>query len=647
MISIVNRWRGTCVLALPLLCSATAIAQAPPPTAELDVGAPVVETNPAVRAALELPRESASDHFQAVIWLIDLDRPELAKPILEELTELQLTDAQRAALVVEFGSRDMLRLARAKELAPAGTAFADACMTAAAAAANDPQRIATLVAQLNDSSLEVRTMARNDLAAIGQPAAVVLLETLASSHGEEANSLKTAISSMGTFAAGPLLAMSATNDPMLSVTIHDLLIEMRIPQALPLVTIPFVVDSPQWAVGKWGLFAEPQVRDWIGQLPTPEVAERLLLNAIRRYQSGTPPFVADDQNQIELWHWDDATKKLTSIRYAADEATTIWTARLALELVRLREANRDYQVQGIVLGLESLAIQKSRMPELAPSNAERDRLWPPASVHLKRMLDRAEGTLLSAALDYAIKHDYAHSAESIAGFLGERGNPRILVTSDAQPSPLANALGHPNRRVRFAALQAIMQLDPASPYPGSSRVPDALAWFAGSNGERRAVVAMPTLAASTNLAGMMATHGLDTEATNRGRDAVNLARDMADLEMIFVDMDIQAPGIRQVIYELRISATTGEVPIALLAAEGRLEAAEQLATEHQRVIAVSRPHSHDVLARVVEQLVKMAGRDPVPPDERAAQAAEAAAWLNQLVATRPFYTIRRTAHSEP
>jgi CheY-like chemotaxis protein len=117
--------------------------------------------------------------------------------------------------------------------------------------------------------------------------------------------------------------------------------------------------------------------------------------------------------------------------------------------------------------------------------------------------------------------------------------------------------------------------------------------------------------------------------------------------MIFLDMNLQAPGIRQVVYELRISPATSEVPIALMAAEDRLEAAEQLAAEHQRVIAVSRPHSQEVLARVVERLVTMASREPVSPDERATQAVEAATWLNQLAARRPFYTIRRTAHSEP
>ena len=48
-----------------------------------------------------------------------------------------------------------------------------------------------------------------------------------------------------------------------------------------------------------------------------------------------------------------------------------------------------------------------------------------------------------------------------------------------------------------------------------------------------------------------------------------MARAMPDLELVLVDMNILVPDIRQALYELRISPTTGDVPIALLAADGR------------------------------------------------------------------------------
>jgi CheY-like chemotaxis protein len=189
-----------------------------------------------------------------------------------------------------------------------------------------------------------------------------------------------------------------------------------------------------------------------------------------------------------------------------------------------------------------------------------------------------------------------------------------------------------------------MALDPASPYPGSSRVPEALAWFAQSSAERRALVAMPTHAAATDLAGQLASHQFVPEATNSGHDLLAKARDTTDIEAILVDMDIISPNIREVLYELRINPTTGEVPIAILAAEGRLEAAERLAEEHQRVIAVPRPHSDEVVTNILKQLAALSDRDSVPANERVAQATQAQSWLAKLESgARPFYVIRRTA----
>ena len=63
---------------------------------------------------------------------------------------------------------------------------------------------------------------------------------------------------------------------------------------------------------------------------------------------------------------------------------------------------------------------------------------------------------------------------------------------------------------------------------------------------------MPTDAA-TDLAGMLAAHGLEAERPTAAARPSICAREAADLEMIFVDMNILVPDVRQVVYELRIS----------------------------------------------------------------------------------------------
>jgi hypothetical protein len=173
-------------------------------------------------------------------------------------------------------------------------------------------------------------------------------------------------------------------------------------------------------------------------------------------------------------------------------------------------------------------------------------------------------------------------------------------------------------------------------------VPDALAYFARGAGQREAIVAMPTLVAAADVAGKLATAGLHGEATYFGRDVARMGAQMPDLELVLLDMNIQLPGVRQVLFELRATPATARTPVALLAADGRLEAAHRLASEHERVIAVPRPHSAEATAKIAMRLLELAERDATSADERAQQAVIAIAWTaNLLDRGRDYYAVRR------
>jgi hypothetical protein len=449
--------------------------------------------------------------------------------------------------------------------------------------------LARLIQQLARGSAEERQLAANDLAAAGQAAVTATLEALAREvdpNGRAA--LSRAAAQMEPLVIGPLLAMLSTSDARLRADVARILSHLGAAQAAPLVA------------------------------PRSALAEQALRGAIENYSAGIPVFPPDESNQVELWHWNDATKKLVAARYPADEAQVIWIARLSRALAASRPENRDYVRQAWLYGAEAAGLIGSTNLTLSGASTQ----------------------FINDILADALEHNFAHAAIAAANELGQRRDVQVLDTADGKPSPLANSLVHPNRRVRFAALSAIMALDPTAPYPGSSHVPESLAHFAGSAGERRAVVAMPTNAASSDLAGMLAAHGLVGEAANRGRDAVDIALETSDLEMIFVDMDILAPGVRQVLYELRASGTTGQIPIAILAGDGQLEAAERLAEEHDRVIAVPRLHSKETVARTVAELSVLAGRDASSASERAAQALQAVHWIESLLSKdRSFYEL--------
>lgn len=577
---------------------ALAFAQAAPPAAAPEQFAP--ETNPAVLAALELPRTEPAHYLGAVIALVELKRPELAAPILKELVDSKPSDEQLADLVENFGSYRLLELTRNAALAPSAQEFTNAALAAAVKRASDPQRIAALIANLASPSATVRNAARYDLAAAGEPGVVAALEALArETDPQRRQAIAAAVVALDPLAVNPLLGMLATNDPALRRDVIRILKAMHVTLARPFV---------------------------VGEISSAS-SERLLDDAIGRMKQGMRAFATDQSDQVAVWRWDDAAKKLSVARYPIEEAQIIWAARLAIEYARLRPEERLAHCQALVLGLEADAITSGR-----------------PSPEVLALLNSADGDLLNLVLNAALKHNLSRAAVATAKTLGRRGDHSTLFALSPNPAPLAAALKHPDRRVRFTALSAIMALDPPAPFPGASLVPETLGYFATGAAERRAVVAVPVLGHATTLAGRLASVNIEAEPVGRGAPAVQLAQQSSDLEMVLVDMDIDGPGIRDVIYSLRAEPATGQIPIGLLATGDRLDAAHRLADQHQRVIAFPRPQSDDALANLVARLSEVDARNSITPQERAAMAGQALQWLGDLLARdHTFYDVHRQA----
>ena len=598
-----NRHLLTFCTALAILAqSVAALAQVPAaPLAEASSPPEqlVPETNPAVLAALEFPRTKPADYLETVLTLADLKRPELAAPILKELAALNLNDEQRAALVTEFGSHRLLELARNPALAPAGAEFAEACMTAAETRARDPQRLAQLLEQATAGDKNARATARFDLAAAGEPAVIAAVEALArETNPERRTPLSAALVAMNPASIDPLLGMLSTTDPALRRDVIRILKAMHVTLAKP-----FIVADTSTAT-----------------------AERLLDDAIGRNKRGMRSFVTDENDMAAIWHWDDAAKKLTATRYPIAEAQTIWSARLAIEYARLRPDQRLVQCQALVLGLEADALTGRRTPAV------------------DKLLAEADGEMLNMVLAASMRHDFPRAAVAAADRLGKLGDTAVLYTVSPNAAPLAEALIFPNRRVRFAALTAIMTLDPSASFPGASRVPETLGYFATGASESRAIVAMPVAAQATTLAGRLAALNITGEPASRGAAAVALAQRSADLELILVDADINGPGIRDVLYALRSEPATGQVPIGLLATGSRLDVAHNIADQHQRVVAFPRPQTDAALAELVDRLRAASGREKDSPQERAAMAGQSLEWLGKLLAREStYYDLHRQA----
>jgi CheY-like chemotaxis protein len=237
---------------------------------------------------------------------------------------------------------------------------------------------------------------------------------------------------------------------------------------------------------------------------------------------------------------------------------------------------------------------------------------------------------------------YPAAAAEAARYLGASGDPYLLHANTPQPSALVKALQHPDRRLRFAALAAIMALDPERTYPGAGRVTEALEYFARSSGAPKALIVASHNDEATRLAGLAAGLGYEPEVTTDGAAAARLAQLLGDFEFALVDMAVGGATSGQFLQRLRVDPRSAELPVLVLALADEVAAADRLARLSAPAVAIVRPHTVEALDTELKVLARANNRGVVSREERTAECAQALRWIGQQ-ADRPrtLYELRR------
>lgn len=623
--------------------SLVASLQAQEPAAEAPTAEPpatladYARRDPAIAAVLELPRTTASQQLRAILMLVDLGHPEVAAQIVPELLGAELDDAQKAALVAEFGTAKFLKLIRldqpgeqAADASPlAGVReFAETCIAAADAAAKDPARIAKLLAQLNAPEEGDRYAARVDLRAAGDAGMIAAIHALAEAKDETTRgNLLAALADMRPAIDAPLLALLADSQGQLRRDAAELAGHLRVAAALPWLSTIAVTSTDSSAVSA--------ARTAIAQLgypePTAVEVQKLLRDRLAAIKS-TPVATIDEGIAGRWWSWSPQTKELVSATYAIPQLQALTAARLARALG---------EVGGLVEPNDRRAVLLYSLEESALLDRDADEA-------LKQVVAAMTPADLSAALAKAAKEQYTAAAVQIAEELGRRGDASVLASNGGLPSPLAAALTSHDRSLRFAALAAVMQLNPQRSFPGSSEVANSLWYFVGGAGEPTAVVAAPAMLVASDWAGKLRGLGYDATPVRTGRDALVTAIDLAvapRLGIVVLDSDIGQPLLGEVVYQLRISDLTAGVPVLIASSGPRLAAAQRVAEANPLVYAMPRPHGDGAMATLVNETLSLRPLPLAPTEVRMAQAKQALEWIAKLLATdAPYDELKRDAH---
>lgn len=609
--------RLTLALALAI-GAATASAQTPndpePPT-----------PSKFARYALEAERDAPADYVRDILVLVDLDEAQFARPLLDELVGMNLTDEQRAALVEQVGTAAMMRLARTEQLGDARRDFVAQSMQAAGRLSASPERLAKLIDQATSENAASRRNATARLQSAGEAAVVACLTALAAETDQtKQNRLRETLVRMAPDSTPAVAA--ALDAPRESIRQQAAWALGRIGDRLSLPRLAAMAAGPDANTGA-GKAARWAVKEMTGASVTPAAAMRLLDASLDQALAGVPPRRANANGQVAVWAWSEASNQPVSTLLDAKEASQVHAAHLAYDLWRLDEGSHELLTQALTLKLHANWLQvSSRIAMPALPGPE---------------LSETPGPLLSTALRLAEEHKLTGAAISLATELGDRRVVDVLYTPDGKPSPLAAALDSAHPAVRFAALEAVMKLKPQAPFPGSSRVTQALLHFATSDGSAAAVVAMPKTEDAATVGGFLMSLGIETAITNRGDAATCKLIEDADVELVVLDLALLRPRVREVLFRLRRQSQTSLVPIAILAPEGRLDEAKRIARLHERTLAVPRPHSAESVVGIVQRLRALAPSGLPDADARARQSAAVAGWVQTLLEEGPaFYNLR-------
>jgi len=606
-----NRVSTRLILAFITLSVATT-GRAQPPGDEAD--APQVDS-PAVLAILETKPTTPAECARAAKILSHLQRPDLSRQFLQQVIDAKLSADELAALADQFGSGMFINMAAREELLPEAKVLADAVMAAANQVIR--KRVPEFIAQLQDPSPDVRHQALENLkkaraAAIGPMVAVLADAGRTAEHGR----ILGALVAMRHEAVGPLTSLLERSDPRLMAQAIRALAAIEAKESLIYLLGPYTSDASDPAIRG---AAAAAIKRLVGHLPSKPQAIRLLREQAKAYFEGGQPVRPEADGRVTLWKWDAGTKQCTWRKYSPEDAALVLAARLARDAFALAKDDAEIRLLYLATMLEAAAYETG----------------------LDRPLQTGEGTAVEEAtgfgpeiiedvLQYAVEGGHTAAAAAAAQILGRSGKTDLLLRQGERPSPLVLAVRHPDRRLRQAATNAVLRLQPKGPFPGSSYVPESLAFAAASTGTRRALVACTTMEFARGLAGMLARQGFDVDTVTTGRGAFQRAVSSPDYELALIDAAIEGPTADILLQQLRHDYRTARLRVGLIARDGYLQRAQHIAGSDAMALAFSRPHSDESVAWQVEQLQTLGARTFVGHAERQRQAAEALQRLAEI-----------------
>lgn len=573
----------------------------------------------AVEAIRQSEPQSAGQLMRAVDLLLRLDRVDVAQEYWQQLTAMPLSDEQKAQLQEQFGTAALLRLARSSGLTPEPSSFVAGINTAVRTLQRDPKRLADAAEMLGSSDPRQQYEGALRLVRAGAYAVPAVVRKLAATPRDEdhratrAAALET-LQKIGPDAVDALVAYQKSGDAAERTAALLGLGATRERVALPHLVRPLLAPRSEGAEHDAAITAWQQL---LGKIPDqPEAIALLEKSADRAY--GDAPESSANAEPIVRWSWSASQSQPVARPLPPSESATLDASRLYHDLLAIQPGHPDYRERYLASRLELDVVLRGLDTPL-----RRD----PGSAFAEAA--RHSVPLLGRVLTRAMEDGHEGAAIGVCELLGARQGGPALQGAPNHFGPLSMALTHPNPRVRFAATQALAQLNPVPSFAGRGHYEDSVRHFASSIGKPVAVVAHPRLRVAQYFAGLLREFGYEAVAVTSSRDLVKQATRSPDVELILLSDALNDETTWSTLESLHAGPKTARVPVGILSRSHRLDDMQQIADDHGRVLVIADTVDKELLAPQVARLRELAGRDLIPVSRRIDQATLAQEWLSR------------------
>ena len=585
----------------------------------------------------------------AASQLSKIGRIEIAGTLLKRFLAAEATPEQLADINKKLGTADVIRLLNVPEFQPQGQLVAKRIIegTEEFLKTHSPEPVAEELQKIRNRPGDKEQLARG-LSAIwkgNETSLENLFDLLCASQDEE--EIAQVESLLKTFGnpSRDIAAILLQSGDSLRVSRCAKFLYSWMPAEEAFVFYPALFD------GRLNEQTTTQLRYYVekltGRVPTAEQAAQALSKIAIEYAGKDRIMQMDSENQTTLWI-SDASGKPQYIQLPILEAIRRKTLQYAEQAYKI--APQLDRIKALRYASEfEVILQASGLDQPANSRLS----------DLKNVAGDLSVADMESILSEAMRLGWTGAGVAAAELLGELGSAdSVLYSTNFQPNKavwprtLALAAQCNDRRIRFAAVESVMKLNPTRPYPGSSYVSDALVWFASSDGKRTAVVACPKISDAMKLSGSLISLGYSTKIATQSEDALKEAVASPDVELVLIDWRSSKPIVPVFAQRMENDARTYEIPIAVLSADEEILRATPIekplplmsklernisGTSLVHSLAVVLPHPQDSESTdfIIQRLRELTGTNPVSVDIRLEQAKKSLRWLAAIVREYP------------